>query len=112
MQRQSYRILEGNHRISEMRVILSFAHAAGVSYNRAMKIKPIAKYHIQTSEEIRRIVVALAAEYDTFPSETVSAIRDELKGLFIAGHQSDSKYQENPDATIRRMLRLSDAAGK
>ena len=101
-----------------------------------MKIKPIAKYHIQTSEEIRRIVVALAAEYDTFPSETVSAIRDELKGLFIAGHQSDSKYQENPDAyirmnfkpklqyirtvsgtdmsdaTIRRMLRLSDAAGK
>ena len=77
-----------------------------------MKIKPIAKYHIQTSEEIRRIVVALAAEYDTFPSETVSAIRDELKGLFIAWHQSDSKYQENPDATIRRMLRLSDAAGK
>ena len=50
-----------------------------------MKIKPIAKYHIQTSEEIRRIVVALTAEYDTFPSETVSAIRDELKGLFIAG---------------------------
>lgn len=77
-----------------------------------MKIKPIAKYHIQTSEEIRRIVVALAAGYDTFPSETVSAIRDELKGLFIAWHQSDSKYQENPDATIRRMLRLSDAAGK
>jgi hypothetical protein len=47
-----------------------------------MKIKPIAKYHIQTSEEIRRIVVALAAEYDTFPSETVSAIRDELEGAF------------------------------
>ncbi len=77
-----------------------------------MKIKPIAKYHIQTSEEIRRIVVTLAAEYDTFPTETVSAIRDELKGLFIAGHQSDSKYQENPDATIRRILRLSDATRK